>query len=136
MGDSEVPELRSESTIAKAQEKAAKQAAKRAEKARQKVLDAVETNKYKNPPDWTHIERFGKLSEVAKPICTRYVYDALCKYPGYVVLVGKQWFRANKALGRLLDSDPALPLVLDVWDTNNTTSNGHKIWGVKISKFE
>jgi len=136
VGDSEVPELRNEAAIEKAQAKAAKQAIKRAEKARQKVLDAVETNKYKNPPsDWRAIEHISKLAAIAKPICTRYAPDESDSHNDYVVLVGKKWFRANTKLDRLLDAKPAPPFTIKVWDSGSEF-DGNKIWGVELSKFE
>jgi hypothetical protein len=128
-----IPEsLESQKTIERKAKQAEAKRAKREVEALQKAVAQVAKDKFINiPSDWRQHNHIAKLAEVAKPICTKYEFLADSKYPCWMVLVGKKWYKANAKLGRLLEAKPVLPLVVNVWDGGGTF-NGSKVWEVSI----
>ena len=128
--------LESQATIERKSKAAEAKRAKRQAAAVEKAKQQVEKDRYKPiPSDYRRHLNIAKLSAIAKPICTKYAFLSDSKYPAWVVLVGAKWYKANRALGILLEKQPELPFAVDVWDSGRVF-NGNKVWDVAIKPLE
>jgi hypothetical protein len=119
-------------TLEKKRKKLEKQRIARDKAAKAKILKQVETDKYAYAPaDWKRHRHISELSNVAKPICTRFYYADDLRFPTFMCKVGRTWFKANSQLNKLLDKNPKLPFVIEVWDSGKTY-NGGVIWNVEL----
>jgi hypothetical protein len=104
---------------------------KRVKEEYEKLLQKMVSDQYLQIPEWYRIKHISKLSEVEKAFCTRYEYVEDARKPGWIVRVGRNWYKANKTLNKLLEQKPELPFLIRVWD-GGRGYKCYKVWEVEI----